>query len=114
MSIDRRSLLKSSAVVSGIVAVPAAARAFKAPALIVFDSREPKSRAFADGKPGPRIDVAHEDSQMWRSLRSVSKRQIEGLTIWSDWVLARGFLEERGLRVQQEVKMGGLFHWTMA
>jgi hypothetical protein len=114
MRIDRRSLLKSGAVAGGIVAAPVAARAFKPQALTIFDSRALPSRAFAHGQRGAKIDVAQEDAQLWRSLRTASKGRIEGLTSWSDWVLVRGLLEERGLRVKAEAKTGALFRWTMA
>jgi hypothetical protein len=114
MRIDRRSLLKSGAVAGGIVAAPVAARAFKPQALTIFDSRALPSRAFAHGQRGAKIDVAQEDAQLWRSLRTASKGRIEGLTSWSDWVLVRGLLEERGLRVKAEAKAGTLFRWTMA
>ena len=113
MRINRRTLLKNGSLVAGIVATTGAGRAFEGPAIIIYDSRDLKSRAFAYRKPGPKIDVAQEDVQMWRSLRTINKRRVEGLTIWSDWVLVRGLLEEKGLRVKQEAKIGSLFRWTM-
>ena len=114
MKIDRRSLLKSATVASGIIAVPAAVRAFQKPAFVIFDSRSIESSAFAYGQAVSRIDVAQEDVQMWRSLRAIGKGRIEGLTGWSDWVVVRGLLEENGLRVKTETKAGKLFRWTMA
>ncbi len=102
MKIDRRSLLKNGAVAGGIVVAPAAVHAYEAPALTIFDSRALASRAFAHGQRGAKIDVAQEDAQLWRSLRNANKGRVEGLTSWSDWVLVRGLLEERGLRVKTE------------
>lgn len=114
MRIDRRSLLKTGAVVGGIAAAPVAARAFQPQALTIFDSRVLPSRAFVHGQRGPKIDVAQEDAVLWRSLRTENKGRVEGLTNWSDWVVVRGLLEERGLRVKAEAKAGTLFRWTMA
>jgi hypothetical protein len=115
MKIDRRSLLKSGAVAGGIAAAPIAARAFEPLALIVFDSRTLSSRAFARKMGGRKLDIAQEDILFWRNMRSARKGgRVEGLTSWSDWVLARGLLEEKGLRVKTEAKAGKLFRWTMA
>jgi hypothetical protein len=106
-------LLKSGALAGGIVAAPVAARAFDRPTLTIFDSRALPSHAFGHGQRGPKIDVAQEDAMLWRSLRMASKGRVEGLTSWSDWVLVRGLLEEKGLRVKHEAKAGKLFRWTM-
>jgi hypothetical protein len=115
MKINRRNLLKSSAVIGSLATAPLAARAINAPALTLFDSRLPASRAFAGFVGGLKIDIADEDSRMWRTLRNARKNgRVEGLTSWSDWVLVRGLLEERGLRVKQEKPTGKLFRWTMA
>jgi hypothetical protein len=115
MRMNRRTLLKSGAVAGGIAAAPVAAGAFIPPALIVFDGRVLSSRAFAHKMGGRRLDIAQEDILFWRNLRATNKGgRIEGLTSWSDWVLVRGLLEEKGLRVKQEAKAGKLFRWTMA
>ncbi len=115
MRINRRSLLKSSAVAGGLIAAPVAARAFSPPPLTFFDSRILSSRAFAHHARGGKIDVALEDGAFWRNVRTTNRPgRVEGLTTWSDWVLVRGLLEEKGLRVKTESKAGTLFRWTMA
>ncbi len=115
MRFDRRSLLKSGAVAGGLVAAPAAAKAFDPPALVIYDSRVLASRAFAHMALADKIDVAQEDGTLWRNMRTANRSgRVEGLTSWSDWVLVRGLLEERGLRVKMEAPAGKLFRWTMA
>ncbi len=108
------------AIQSGVAAVAVAASGTKAMtsprhALIVFDSRIPASLAYAKSKRGPRIDVAREDENLWRTLRSEAPDgTIVGMTGWSDWVIVRGLLEEKGKRLKSEEPLGSLFRWTMS
>ncbi len=39
---------------------------------------------------------------------------VGGLTGWSDWVIVRGLLQEKGKRVKSQRQAGALFHWSMA
>lgn len=113
MRLSRRSFIKAGAAATA--AAPALAFAVPRPALVVFDSRIAESRAFARAFAAPAIDIAREDADLWRQLRAVAPQgQVVGLTGWSDWVLARGFLEEKGKRLREEVATGQLFRWTMA
>lgn len=112
---NRRSLLKRGAVLGGIAASPAAIQALTPPSLSIYDSRSLPGRAFALLAGGRKIDLAEEHGTMLRGLRSLApKCQVEGLTSWSDYVVVRGLLEERGLRVRHEARHGRLFRWTMA
>lgn len=114
MKVSRRSLLKAGAVASLAASGTARAVAGAAPALVIYDSRLPESRAFAALVSAPRIDVAHEDARFWKSLREAAPQgRIAGLTRWSDLVLVRGYLEEQGRRVTAETRQGMLFRWDM-
>ena len=113
MRVTRRTLIKSGAVVTAL-AGPNALSA-RTPTVTIFDSRHASSKAFARGRTGKRIDVAHQDATFWRDLRSgLPQGRIEGLTSWSDLVFVRGLLEEQGKRLTQERTESGLFRWTMA
>lgn len=115
MTLTRRNLLKNGVIAGGAVAVPVAAKTMAPPAVVVFDSRDVRSRTFAALAGCSVLDVAQEDEKFWNGVRSVEpKGRVEGLTSWSDWVLVRGLLEERGLRVKQQEQTGNLFRWTMA
>lgn len=114
MRLSRRSFLQAGAVATAAVA-PTLAFAARGPALVIFDSRIAESLAFARGFAAPAIDVAREDANLWRQLRAAAPEgQVIGLTGWNDWVLARGYLEEKGKRLREEVATGQLFRWTMA
>ena len=123
MRIDRRKLLKGGALAGVASALPAASAAAAAaaagPALVVFDSRLAESVQFARALPGERVDVASDDG--WARVRAAGSSRVEGLTRWSDWVAARGSLEEQGLRLASEMPakapLSGrthLFRWSMA
>jgi hypothetical protein len=116
MNLSRRTMIQSSAAVVALGATNANARAVAAqPGLIIFDSRVAASRAFAADFAAPHIDVATEDLLLWRSLRTVAvSGPVLGLTGWSDWVVVRGLLQEKGKRLKQESKSGTLFLWRMA
>ena len=114
MKLSRRSLIKAGAVASLAATGTARAMAGTSPALVIYDSRLPESRAFAALVSAPRIDVAHEDARFWKSLREAApKGRIAGLTRWSDLVVVRGYLEEQGRRITTETRQGLLFRWDM-
>jgi hypothetical protein len=114
MSISRRNVLKSGIAVAAVSAGSTTALASRSADLIIFDSRDATSARFASAQFARKIDVAHEDAKLWRNLRSDTVgRKIAGMTGWSDFVLARGFLEERGKRLTVEKLQGGLFFWEM-
>lgn len=115
MTLTRRTLIKGSAV--------AVAATVGAPYLhdqtpihvVVYDSRSPASLAFAALHHGERIDIAEEDPKFWQSLRTMTKLgAVKGLTGWSDFVIVRGYLQERGLRITQQRLEGDCCQWTMA
>jgi TAT (twin-arginine translocation) pathway signal sequence len=121
MSVSRRTLLKGTVAVSAATAVPALA-ADARQTLTVYDSRIPESQAFAR-RASRTLDVAHLDATRWADLRGDINgvRRVTGLTGWTDWIIARGFLEERGLRMTTEARVKApistkahLFKWEMA
>jgi anaerobic selenocysteine-containing dehydrogenase len=114
MRLSRRSFIKAGAAATA-AATPVLAFATPGPVLVIFDGRNTESRAFARAFAAPAIDIAQEDANFWRQFRAVAPEgHVVGLTGWSDWVLARGFLEEKGKRLREEVPTGQLFRWTMA
>lgn len=115
MILSRRNLLASGAVAATLAAVGGSRFAAAAPpALVVYDSRRTDSLTFARSIAAPRIDIACEDGNFWRAVRSVKvDGTIAGLTGWSDWVLVRGMLEEKGKRLRREVQVGRVFQWAM-
>jgi hypothetical protein len=122
MIISRRSMLKAGAAASAAITLPAFA-AKNVSTLILFDSRIPESRAFARAASGAMVDLADVETSQWTALRAdfAGKYRVVGLTGWTDWVTARGFLEERGLRLTSETSVPApvsgkahLFRWEMA
>jgi hypothetical protein len=120
MSVSRRNVLKGAATISAAASMPAFA-ASGAQTLVLFDSRIPESRSFAKGR-FPQLDVAILDTSRWAELRGGMSGigQVAGLTGWSDWIVARGLLEEHGLRLQSEAAVPApisgkahLFRWEM-
>ncbi|GEN99265.1 hypothetical protein NSE01_10980 [Novosphingobium sediminis] len=117
MRTDRRGVLKGGALAGVAAAVPVAARAAEAAALVVHDSRLAESASFAGGKG---IDLARVSLREALALLAGAER-IEGLTRWSDWTVLRALLEEHGLRRTAETRVGaplsghdGLMRWSMA
>jgi hypothetical protein len=112
MTVTRRSVLQG-------VLIAAAAGAGEAWAatpvsLVVYDGRLPQSRVWSDRYASPSIDVAHEHAHLWRNLRAAQPSgRIVGLTSWSDLVLVRTLLAERGKRVRTEARCGRLMYWEM-
>jgi hypothetical protein len=125
MIVSRRSVLKAGAAATATISLPAFA-ASNTDTLILFDSRVPESRAFAKqigNAMVAMIDIVEVEKTQWSALRMdfAGKHHVIGLTGWTDWVIARGFLEERGLRLTSETSVPApvsgkahLFRWTMA
>lgn len=120
MSVSRRSVLKGAATVSAAASLPVLAESTNG-ALTVFDSNIPESRAFG-WQAKSQLDVADLHGSNWQALRGAMKgvRSVKGLTGWSDWVVARGLLEERGFRLKSEASVAAplsghahLFKWEM-
>ncbi len=117
MSVSRRSMLKLG-LVAAAAAVPATRGvAQKRPVLVVFDSRLPDSVAFAKAQGVRSIDLAYEHGTLWRSLRgALPQGRVVGMTRWSDLVVVRGALEEKGRRLQSQHQASphAPFVWEMA
>ena len=126
MRIDRRRVLKGGALAGAAAAMPAtvhAAASAATPTLVVFDSSFAESAHFAGMarlSTSAALDLAAPAG--WATLRTqAAPARVEGVTRWSDWVAARGLLEERGLRLVSETRASApisgathLFRWTMA
>ena len=120
MKLSRRTMLKGAATI-GAAGVAPAILAGNHRGLTIYDSRIAESLAFAKGRY-PRLDVAALDETRWAQLRGEmgATQRVAGLTGWSDWIVARGLLEERGFRLRSEsavaAKLSGqahLFRWEM-
>ena len=115
MILTRRALLVSAVFASAISTGVAVEDRRRIPAALrVFDSRLPLSRAWLGSQTGSSIDVAQEQANRWTQLRnSAPAGWVAGLTRWSDYVQARGVLEQKGKRLRLEARSGGLFYWEM-
>ena len=114
MTVSRRTVLKGGIAAAALSAGSTTALASRRADLIVFDSRHPASTRLARARYARKIDIAHEDANFWRNLRSdIASRRIAGMTRWSDFVVARGFLEEQGKRLTAETLRDGLVFWEM-
>jgi hypothetical protein len=112
--LTRRRLITFATLFGAVARVPVVFAAKTKAVLVVYDSRTAQGSGFVTLHGGIAIDVAQEDSRFWRSLRTpLGNGSIVGLTSWSDYVLARGLLEEQGKRLQHERRDGRLFRWTM-
>lgn len=113
--ITRRSMLQGLVLMAGA----ASTRAHELVvhdviARLVYDSRVPASLDWRGGFPLPAIDLAQQHANLWRELRTVvPDGRIAGLTRWSDHVLARTLLQEKGMRMRIEVRRGDLYYWEM-
>jgi hypothetical protein len=117
MSITRRTLLKS-AMFAAAASKVGRSTAEDSPgpriSLRIFDSRSPESRAWLGVHTAGVIDVAQEHAKRWSTLRSMTSRGgVEGFTLWSDFVQARGVLEQKGIRLRAEARSGRWFQWEM-
>jgi hypothetical protein len=116
MRITRRTLLQSAVWAAAASKLGRAAEYSPRPriSLRIFDSRSPESRAWRGCSAGGALDVAQERAQRWLTLRDVAPPGgVEGFTAWSDFVQARGVLEQKGKRLRFESRSGRLFHWIM-
>jgi len=122
MSVSRRSVLKGAATLGAASTLPSAALAGQSVDLVVVDSRLPETLASLGRSGGMVVDLATAEETQWQALRMLPDhiRTARGLTSWSDWVMVRGYLEERGLRLKDEAParapLSGkatLFRWTM-
>ncbi|NBC36561.1 twin-arginine translocation signal domain-containing protein [Novosphingobium sp. FSY-8] len=124
LAASRRSLLKGSALAGAAAALPlASSTAHAAARLVVYDSRVAESRDFAaQHRGGLMLDmaVAHDDrfALLRGDLPAIT--HVEGLTRWSDWLMVRGAMEERGLRLASETRIAApltgrdhLFRWAL-
>jgi hypothetical protein len=120
MSVSRRALLGGAALVAaaGAVGIGRMTGRAQRPQVVLYDSRKPASLAFAHRHKGARLlDLASEQSRNWSGVRALRREgAIAGLTGWNDYVAARQWLEERGLRVQAQDhdRAHDLIAWTMA
>ncbi|MBX9664513.1 hypothetical protein [Novosphingobium sp.] len=117
MRTTRRDVLKSGVLAGAVAAVPVAAHAAQAEAVVVYDSRLAESASFAGGRG---IDLAVVSLRDAHAALADAER-VEGLTRWSDWTVLRGLLEEQGLRRTAETRTSaplsghdGLLRWSMA
>ena len=116
MSITRRAVLQGALVSAATLATGTSnAIAVTPQALLVYDSRLPQSRALRSAHAGRVLDLAYEQVNLWRNLRSLrAGGRVVGLTCWSDYVQVRSLLEERRSRLRAEARCGRLFYWEMA
>lgn len=118
--VRRRELLGGAALLgaAGAVGLSRVLPRDHGPRIVVFDGSRDASRAFAKaGGAVQRIDLAEEARTNWRALRSIERGlPVAGYTGWTAYVAARGWLEERGLRLVSETvdRRRGLIAWTMA
>lgn len=122
MSVSRREILGGAALLGAAGAFGlhrmAGEKAAQAPRFVIYDSRKPASLAYAQAQPrATRIDLAREQADNWRAVRALDRQgPVAGVTSWTDYVAARGWLEQRGLRVAAEThdRQHDLIRWTMA
>lgn len=120
MSVSRRQVLGGVALVgaAGAVGVARILPRGSEARVVVFDSAHAASRAYARGHASvKRIDLAREAQTNWRNMRALAKGEpVAGYTSWNAYVTARGWLEERGLRLVSEAldRRSGLILWSMA
>ncbi len=114
MNVTRRLLLKG-ALLAAACAATGDALGMPSAAMVVYDSRLPQSRELLGQNSWRAVDVADEHANFWRTLRGTAPRgRVVGLTSWSDLVLVRGLLQEKGLRLRAETRRGTLFYWEMS
>lgn len=122
MSVSRRELLGGAALLGAAGAFGLhrmAGQAGAAPRFVIYDSRKPASLAYAQAQGGgvAGIDLVQERAANWRGVRALGREgPVAGVTGWTDYVAARGWLEQRGLRVtaQAHDRRSDLIRWTMA
>jgi hypothetical protein len=114
--LTRRSVLTGVLATTGVLCLEASGTPYReAPALVLIDARSTPSQAFKHAFTCDSIDVSEEERIGWRRLRCWSGAgRVAGLTRWSEYLQARAVLEERGLRVRQELRHDDLIRWEMA
>jgi len=114
--LTRRSILQGALLVATAASAHAGgALVTDSTTLFVYDSREAQSLALRERLGLPAIDVAQQHAERWSALRALQPEgRIAGLTKWSDHVLVRTLLEEKGLRLRSEARRGALFYWDMS
>ena len=117
MTLTRRKLLESAllaAAAAGAGRTLACAAFSPVPDVRVYDSEVPLSRAWLCDHADRGVDVALERASRWTRLRSLAPSgRVAGLTTWSDYVQARGLLQEKGKRLRVELRSANLFYWEM-
>ena len=114
MRLTRRTFVVSGGAAVSLMGTGAWAAAQSGPALVIYDSRLPRSVAFARSIAAERLDIAGEGARRWNTLRkALPPGRIIGLTRWSDYVLVRGFAEEQRKRLTREERLGDLLVWEM-
>jgi hypothetical protein len=117
MNITRRTMLWSAvfaAAAAAKIGRVAAAALQPSISLRIFDGRSGASRAWAESGADAAIDVVLENANRWLNLRSITPQgRVAGLTAWSDFVQARGVLEQKGKRLRTESRSGRMFYWEM-
>ena len=114
--LTRRSVLQS-ALLAATAGSAGSIQALAEPsvALVVFDSRKPRSLSFRARHSARALDVAAEHATRWRGLREWrAAGSVVGLTTWSDLVQIRSLLGEQRKRLRAEVRCGKLVYWEMA
>lgn len=105
------------------LAMPAFAKASPTPALAILDSRLADAAQFrldCAARDIPLLDLARDEHRLLDPSRLdvAAGRQVIGLTGWSHFVMLRGMLHEKGLRVVSETRIDrgprSLFEWAMA
>jgi hypothetical protein len=114
--LTRRSVLTGVLATTGVLCLEASRTPLREPpALVLIDARSASSQAFKHAFTCDWIDVSQEERIGWRRLRGWGGAgRVAGLTRWSEYLQARAVLEERGLRVRQEIRHDDLIRWEMA
>jgi hypothetical protein len=115
MTASRRTILKGAvglgaAGLSGAASLVSPALAKGEKGLAITDSRLAEGKAFAVTARAKGLvvhDVAAFDGELWPMVQALpeTRGRVTGLTGWADFVILRGLLEERGLRLVEERKL---------
>ena len=114
---DRRQMLKACGIAPmALACTTRGSAAAELSEVVIFDGREDISRQFAAAQSCARIDLVAEQANGWKALRAMtSVRQVQGLTRWGEFLTARSFFEDHGLRVASwTMRANGFSLWHMA